>query len=116
MMKYFKPNEFNCACCGQNKMLPSFNERLDKARGYAGIPFSLNSAYRCLKHNRKIHSKDTSSHLKGVAADISATTSLQRYIIISALLRAGFNRIGIAKTFIHVDSDKEKHSNVIWIY
>ena len=28
--------------------------------------------------------------------------------IISALLKAGFNRIGVAKSFIHVDDDPEK--------
>ena len=43
--------------------------------------------------------------------------SRSRFIIISALLSAGFNRIGIASTFIHCDTaEKGKTKNVIWTY
>jgi hypothetical protein len=31
-------------------------------------------------------------------------------------MKAGFNRIGIADTFIHVDNDPGKAENVIWTY
>ena len=57
-----------------------------------------------------------SSHLLGHAADISCTNSSQRHKIIKALLKVGFNRIGIADTFIHVDNDPNKPANVIWTY
>jgi len=33
----------------------------------------INSGYRCLELNRTLHSKDTSQHLKGEAADIEKT-------------------------------------------
>lgn len=115
-MKYFKTEEFACPCCGQNKMEPDFCNKLDNARGYAGVAFCLNSGYRCQKHNHNVGSKKTSSHPKGCAGDIAARTSKKRYKIIMGLLAAGFNRIGIARTFIHVDSDKEKPGNVIWTY
>jgi len=64
-----------------------------------------------------------SSHLYGRAADILATTSRDRFNIVNALIKAGFNRIGISEKsgFIHVDNDcqeygGQKSSNVIWIY
>jgi hypothetical protein len=31
-------------------------------------------------------------------------------------MEAGFNRIGIAPTFIHVDNDPSKPEDVIWLY
>jgi hypothetical protein len=31
-------------------------------------------------------------------------------------MEAGFNRIGISSTFIHVDNDPSKPEDVIWLY
>jgi len=59
---------------------------------------------------------ENSSHLRGFAADIHATSSADRFKILSALIEVGFNRIGIAKTFIHVDADPIKTKDVIWTY
>ena len=36
--------------------------------------------------------------------------------MIEAFLDAGFRRIGVGSTFIHVDSDEEKAQDVIWTY
>jgi uncharacterized protein YcbK (DUF882 family) len=57
-----------------------------------------------------------SSHTVGKAADIAYKNSRERYIIITALQEAGFNRLGIAKTFVHVDNDETKSADVIWTY
>lgn len=89
---------------------------LDKAREIANIPFKINSAYRTKEHNAKIGGKNNSSHLRGLAVDISVKDSRTRYLILNSLIQVGFNRIGIADTFIHVDLDLNKSSNVIWIY
>lgn len=116
-MNYFKESEFTCN--GQpcfDKMDKSFLEKLDKAREIADIPFSLNSSWRSIEHNKKEGGSKTSSHLKGVAVDISVTNSTQRYEILKAILEAGFNRVGVADTFIHVDDDKSKYQNLIWTY
>lgn len=115
-MRYFSLNEFACKGTGENKINIGFVEQLDKARHIAGIPFTITSGYRTPEHNKAIGASPTSSHLKGLACDISATNSNQRYIIINALLEAGFNRIGINKTFIHVDIDEDKPSNLIFLY
>ena len=107
MSKYFKEIEY--------KMDKSFLEKLDRAREFAGFPFFINSAYRSPEHPESIKNP-TSSHIKGLAVDIRARDSRTRYLIIDALMHVGFNRIGIADTFIHVDDDKDKSSGVIWTY
>tara|TARA_R110000772_G_scaffold31949_1_gene78530 strand:+ start:2455 stop:2727 length:273 start_codon:yes stop_codon:yes gene_type:complete len=89
--------------------------RLDEARECAGIPFIINSAYRSPSHPLSIKNP-TSSHIKGLAVDISATSSRQRGLILDALRAVGFDRIGIAKTFIHVDMDFDKDQDVTWLY
>jgi len=109
MSKYFE--EIN-----DGNMDLGFLAKLDEAREIAGIPFKINSAFRTPEHNAKVGGKDNSSHLKGLAVDISATDSRSRFIILGALIKVGFNRIGIAKTFIHVDDDKEKSGRVVWVY
>lgn len=90
-------------------------QHLDLAREKAGIPFKINSAFRSVEYEKSQGRKGTSSHCFGLAVDIRCTTSLQRLKIVSALLEVGFERIGIGKTFIHVDFDQEKNS-AIWLY
>lgn len=107
MTKYFKEVEY--------KMDIDFLAKLDKARGFAKVPFVINSAYRSPEHPESIKNP-TSSHIKGLAVDIKATDSRTRYKVLNALIQVGFNRIGIADTFIHVDDDKDKTQQVIWTY
>ena len=115
-MKYFKDSEFQCPCCGKNEMNKPFCRKLDAAREIAGIPFKLNSAYRCKKHNNSVGGTEDSSHTKGLAADIYVFGTRERFLILNALLSVGFNRIGIGKNFVHVDNDLSKDEEVIWLY
>ena len=108
MSKYFKNIEDN--------MDVDFLAKLDKAREYADLPFIINSAYRSPEHNAKVGGKPGSSHIKGLAVDISAKDSRTRFLVLDALFAVGFTRIGIADSFIHVDSDIGKSQNVIWTY
>ncbi len=91
-------------------------ERLDTARHIARIPFCINSGYRCPVHNRRVGGNATSSHLKGLAADIRVRHSSERYAVIKGLLAVGLTRIGIGKNFVHVDIDTDKPQNLIWNY
>ena len=97
-------------------MEQSFLNMIDSARGKACTPFVINSGYRCLKHNFDVGGAGNSSHTLGLAADIKCTESRERSLIISALYDVGFNRMGIAKTYIHVDFDLLKDRNVTWLY
>ena len=117
-LKYFKLSEFDSPneIGSGSKMDKNFLEKLDYARGNAGIPFSINSGYRSEEWNRTIGGRVGSSHLLGLAADISCNGSRDRALIIRALLEVGITRIGIAKTFIHCDVDKRKDQDVFWLY
>ena len=117
-MKYFTLDEFDSPDLKNSgvNMDANFLSMLCDAREMANIPFKINSGYRTKEHNSKVGGKEKSSHLKGKAADISCSSSRERWIIITALQDASFNRIGIANNFIHVDSDKDKSPNVIWTY
>jgi len=109
--------EFDCKCgCGLNNVDRKFLELLRQARKIADIPFVITSGCRCVRHNKIVGGSDTSSHLICCAADIIANTSRSRFIIEDALKAVGFNRFGYAKSFIHVDNDKNKEGKVIWLY
>lgn len=117
-MKYFSQTDFAKADppCSIHDMDQGFLEQLDMARELAGIPFCVNSAYRSLDHEYKKGRDGSSSHVKGLAIDISAKGSRQRHLILEGLRKAGFKRIGIGKNFIHVDCDPDKDQNVTWHY
>lgn len=117
---YFKTDKMvDCPCgCGLTITDKGLWEKLDLARQLADTPFIITSGARCLTYNRKIGSKDTSSHIDGLAVDIATPTSDVRYKILFALLSAGFKRIGYngRKKFLHVDVDESKPQNIIFDY
>ena len=85
---------------------------LDEARDLAGIPFPLSSAYRCPKHNKAVGGVPTSAHTRGYAVDIRCVDSHSRFVMLQALLEAGFRRVELAPTWIHVDNDPDKPRDV----
>tara|TARA_R110002020_G_scaffold49786_2_gene141406 strand:- start:4802 stop:5185 length:384 start_codon:yes stop_codon:yes gene_type:complete len=122
--KHFSYKEFDCKS-GKGKGIDNMDHYficlLDDAREIAGIPFRITSGYRTPEHNTAMleqgyKTSKTSSHLKGLAADIYANDPIIRYKILTALLSVGISRIGIANNFIHCDIDKEKPQNLVWSY
>ena len=107
--KYFSDNEI----IGLDSKLV---EMLDKARYIAGVPFKINSGFRTPEQNKKAGGVKDSAHMTGKAVDIACTSDSNRWKIITALQSVGFNRIGIAATFVHADIDTTKSANVIWLY
>jgi uncharacterized protein YcbK (DUF882 family) len=113
----FQSHEFTCRCgCKLNNMHDDFMRKLSKARKIANIPFNITSGCRCASHNRKEGGSISSDHLTGRGVDIRVTNSKHRWIIINALLEVGFNRVGIAKTFIHAGDETRNTSEVMWMY
>ena len=117
---HFTVGELACQCCGQGEIRESTWNKLEAARNIAGIPFVINSGFRCKKSNDALiaagKSVEQSAHTTGNAVDIRVSASSTRYKVLDALLRAGFTRIGIGKTFIHADDDPAKPQGVIWGY
>lgn len=115
--KYFKKKDFDCKCgCGLNNINQELVDNLNTLRELLKEPIIINSACRCLKHNKNIGSSDTSTHLKGLAVDISAKNSNYRYKLLKVILFFGIKRVGIEKDFIHIDIDKEKFQDLIFLY
>jgi len=117
-MKYFEYEEFDSPDIqGSGQLMdPKLLEMIDEAREIYGKPIHVTSGYRTEAHNHKVGGVDSSSHLKGLAIDVACVRSNDRFKMLTALIEVGFNRIGIASTFIHVDIDKGKSQNVIWTY
>jgi uncharacterized protein YcbK (DUF882 family) len=114
LTKNFSRKEFACRCgCGFDSIKLDLVEMLQAARKLAGIAFRITSGCRCERHNMNEGGSDTSSHLKGWAADIMVPSSMQRFIIVKALLEAGASRIEIGSGYIHVDMDPGKDKNVL---
>lgn len=115
-MKYFKESEVTCKCNKCNMTITDdLKILLDKLREGINMPLTINSGARCNTHNKNVGASPTSSHIKGVAVDIRAINDLTKAKIIHYATRLGIARIGIAKTFIHLDIDKDK-SPAIWDY
>lgn len=91
-------------------------DRLDRLRDLAGIPIVLNSAYRSVAWEKKKGRSGTSTHCKGQAVDIRCTTMVNRFKIMENALKCGFTRIGVAKSYIHLDIDSAKSQRVLWGY
>ena len=112
----FYEDEFTCKCgCGEKSVDKELLIKLQLARDEYGIPMQVTSGLRCENWNTKMGGSDNSAHLSGKAVDIGVNSSGLRYDLVCIMLKF-FKRIGIAKTFIHVDVDHMKSSPVIWTY
>ena len=116
--KYFSQADFDRCVppCKITDMDADTLRMFDLAREIAGIPFVVNSAYRTREHELSRGRDGESAHVSGHAMDIAATDSRSRYIVMFALHKAGFTRIGIHARFIHADNDKTKADRVAWMY
>lgn len=126
---FFQTNEFDCQCnyedCVEQRISVDLVHRLDLVRSQAKSPLYITSGFRCSKHQMDLRNtlgKHTivasklSQHELGNAADVSP-----RLITIPKLrniIETFFDTIGLAKTFLHVDTrpKKEDGSKRIWNY
>jgi uncharacterized protein YcbK (DUF882 family) len=118
MKDYFPESDF-AKCnppCKKSDMNPESLRKLNATRHEAQIPFVLTSAYRTVEHDKSKGRSGNSAHTRGYAFDVSAVTSQQKLAIVKAALNNGFTRIGVHKSFIHLDDDKTLAQNVLWLY
>lgn len=92
---------------------PELVKKLDDARGIAGIPFKITSGFRSVQKNIDVGGKLNSAHLTGEAVDLACSTSSNRWKMLNALLKVGFNRLEVAKAHIHADISKTLPQNII---
>jgi len=127
LTRNFSKKEVNCTCgsCrGGTKISPSLMKWLQSVRDEVG-KIRITSGIRCQQHP-ETRKRPTSSHVPADlgdgegrcshAVDIAAVGSARRFKLLKAALQAGFHRIGVGKTFLHLDNDKRKVPCVIWDY
>jgi len=113
-MRYFKLSDFDCQETGNNEMSEEFLEKLDELRHKCGFPFIITSGYRDKTHSIEARKAKAGTHARGIASDIRINNGNEAYDIIKNAQSMGFNGIGVAKSFIHVDI--RKGMPVVWSY
>lgn len=112
--RYFTIEDFACQETGENRIKPEFVSELDDLRADCGFPFIVTSGYRSRDHSLEKTKKVAGQHTHGNAADIQVSNGLQRMAIVRKALDRGFTGIGVAKSFVHLDTrDSEP---VMWTY
>ena len=125
LSKNFSKLEVQCPCsCGANKISSVLIEKLQKVRNIIGTPILITSGVRCEFYNASIKASMNSSHIPddhgiGNAVDIACTNSKDRYELVE-LAQKFFKRIGISGGsyggFIHLDVDRSKVQEAMWLY
>ena len=115
---HFLTDEFDCHCihsnCKDQKISVDLIERLELVRQAVG-PITVTSGYRCARYQARllslpeVETVKNSKHCTGDAADIQTNDIQALYKTVARY----FTAIGVAKTFIHVDTRPGKHS---WTY
>ena len=119
LTKNFNKSEFECSCgCEMpSDVLANIKivaENLQILRDYIEAPITINSAYRCKEHNRRIGGAVNSQHILGKASDIVAhgftpdevfdiVQNLRRNPMVKGVI---FQGLGRYNTFTHVDIRK----------
>ena len=113
---HFKEEEFNCSETGENDMTGTFMRRLEQCRYIFDKPMVINSGYRSPKHSIEAAKDKPGEHSQGMAADVACDSSRDRYDLVRAAIHAGFHRLGIADTYVHLGLSYRKDKDVIWLY
>jgi hypothetical protein len=139
----FTSDELACKCgCGFGEnagdYAPGFLDFLQLIREILGRALHPTSGARCTAHNSAVGGVPLSAHTRAAASDLSASNGYDRHSIIVAyvlalLVRAGVltkadaiaaaaelaahgGGVGIAKSFIHVDTDVHLPRPSSWGY
>jgi zinc D-Ala-D-Ala carboxypeptidase len=102
--QFFSRSEIACGCgCGLDTMDAETLKLADECRVFVGRSITPSSGARCLDHNRKEGSRDTSQHVKCRAMDLPVNDPklLYDYLCDKYPEKYGF---GLYKSFVHIDS------------
>lgn len=113
--------KFNCEHSSKNDIDQDFWNRMVQLEKEAGIRLTWVSGARCPMCNDRVDGVKKSAHIaseshKCKGSDVYCNDSRHRFLIVKHSVLLGFTRIGIAKTFIHLDIDPDLPQEVIWLY
>lgn len=111
----FRVSEFSChgsGCCSTVLIDEQLAAYLQKIRDHFGKPVTINSGYRCAKHNKAVGGATGSYHTKGMAADIAvkdvAPAEVAKYAETLGILGIGLYETSSDGYFVHVDTRTSK--------
>lgn len=107
------PGSGNC----MDRQLIFLLQQLEARTGYPIFQW-INSGARSPAHNSKVGGVSSSSHKIPTckAVDIKAQSTFIRNHLVSVARDVGFKRIGVGRTFVHLDTDDSKSEYVAWGY
>lgn len=103
----FKQTEIECKCCGLFIIDEHALDCLQKLRNLMGKALTVDSAVRCVKHNKECNGAENSMHLYGRAFDI-ALGGHDKQKLRDMAKASGFTGFGYGATFLHVDTGKDR--------
>lgn len=105
----FNRAEFACKgngnCCGGSAPISmELATALQTLRDKAGLPLTINSGFRCVKHNAAVGGAKHSQHLYGTAADVALPQGFSpvQFAALADSLNK-FDGLGIYDWGLHVD-------------
>ena len=109
LSKNFKVLEFACKGndCNTVKIDTKLVEYLQKIRDHFGKAVTINSGYRCSKHNKRVGGATASYHVKGQAADI-VVAGIKPAEVAKYAESIGVLGIGLYDNFVHIDTRTKK--------
>ena len=108
--KHMSKDEIACHCgCGQDSIDKDLIKMFEDFRAEKELPLLITNCNRCLEHNRRIGSKDTSQHVLGKAVDLHCPSMNHADLVKLAKLHHKKDGIlsgglGVYSNFIHVDT------------
>lgn len=106
----FAVSEFAChgsGCCDTVQVDEKLVAYLQQIRDYFGKPVTINSGYRCQRHNAAVGGAIGSYHTKGMAADIRVE-GVAPLTVAQYAQRIGVLGIGLYDDFVHIDTRTAK--------
>lgn len=111
--KHFMFKELMCPCCGKILLSDLFYRHmklLEIVRREVGFPITINSGFRCEKHNRRVGGAKRSMHLL-FATDIRPSDAdPDKLDILDEVSKEFFTGCGRYGTFIHRDLRKRPYT------
>ena len=115
--KYFNTSEFDCQCkhkeCVKQQVSKQLIDNLTKVREECKLPIEITSGFRCSAHQKEMAEAGVntvvaklSQHELGEAVDCRPKgMSIDAFYKIA---EKRFKAIGVAKTFLHLDTRSDK--------
>lgn len=111
----FTVKEFCCkgsGCCSTVQIDDKLVKFLQDIRSHFNAPVTINSGYRCAKHNKAVGGASSSYHTKGMAADIAVKgvkpAEVAKYAESIGVLGIGLYETDKDGYFVHIDTRTNK--------